>query len=156
MMSKKRTYFRSNKGAVLVELSLTLPILLGIIFFIYEFGNVIYLSNSLNVIARSAARYAAISPNTNTTSLKNIAGASSVFTDLSKLTLNVSPTPGASRQVGDPLTVSVQWSYTPFINPFNLFGSSSSWSPTLSSSAVSRVEIAIWIKEKIVEIEKEL
>ncbi len=139
-MTTKNIYFRSNKGAVMAEAALVLPLLIGITFIITEFGSVLYISNSLNQVARTAARYAATSQTYTTSGLLTQAGAGSVLNS-AKLTLTVSPAAGAARNVGTAITVTVTYNYTPIINPFNFFNSMSSWAPTLRSVAVSRSEV---------------
>lgn len=52
----------NNKGAALVELAIILPLLLTIVFGIFEFGRAMYITNTLNNAAREGARRAAITP----------------------------------------------------------------------------------------------
>ena len=136
---------RTFKGSVMVEAALILPILLGVTFFILEFGNVLYLINTVNEIARISARLAAVYPSYTTTQLISQCNASSVVQDVSKLSLTVTPSPGASRNVGDAITVTAQYTYTPYINPFKLlnFSSSQTFAPTIRSMAVARAEVPL-------------
>lgn len=142
MKAKKIFFNRSNKGSVLAEAALTLPVLVGITLFIIEFGNAIYISNSLNQIARTAARYAAVTPSYTSSQVVDASGASSLLKDPSKLTLTITPAPGSARTVGTVITINAQYNYTPIINPFKILGSSQSWAPTLKSSSVARAEVA--------------
>lgn len=52
----------NKKGAALVEMALILPLLMLIIFGIFEFGRAMYITNTLNNAAREGARRAAVSP----------------------------------------------------------------------------------------------
>lgn len=52
----------NQKGAVLVEAALMLPIMFLIVFGIFEFGRALYISNTLNHAAREGARLAAVMP----------------------------------------------------------------------------------------------
>ena len=139
---QKKLITRSSKGALMAEAALMIPILLGVTFFMIEFGNVLYLSNTLNQIARSAARYASVTSSYTQQSLISQSGASSLLKDVSKLTLTITPAPGAARSVGATITVNVQYSYTPVINPFGLLNSNHSWAPTIKSASVARSEVS--------------
>lgn len=139
-MVKKFNFPRSYKGAVMAEAALVIPLLIGITYVITEFGNVLYISNSLNQVARTMARYAAVTQNYTNSSLLTSSGASSVL-DTSKITITITPAAGASRNIGDTITVSLVYSYTPIVNPFRLFNSNSSWAPNIRTSAISRSEV---------------
>lgn len=142
-MNIKKIFTRSpSSGTILVETALVIPILIGITFFIIEFGSVLYLSNSLNQIARAAARYAAVTPTYTISELIDVSGARSSLPDISKLTLNITPAPGATRSVGATITVNVEYSYTPIINPFGLFNSNTLWAPRVRSSSSIRSEVS--------------
>ena len=117
-------------------------VFLGILFFLIEFGLVLNLTNSLNQIARTTARYASVTTSYTQQNLVTASGASSILPDVSKLTLTISPTIGTARSVGTTITVTAQYSYTPILNPFALLNSSNSWAPTVKSVAVSRCEVA--------------
>lgn len=52
----------NQKGAALVEMAIILPILLLIVFGIFEFGRAMFITNTLNNAAREGARRAAVSP----------------------------------------------------------------------------------------------
>jgi len=52
----------NNKGAALVEMAIILPLLLLIVFGIFEFGRAMVITNSLTNAAREGARQAAVSP----------------------------------------------------------------------------------------------
>ena len=141
-MILKNTLNRLNKGSVLAETALAIPILLGVAFVVIEFGNVLYLNNSLNQIARSAARYAAVTSNYTQQDLINNSGANSILPDPSKLTLTVTPDSGAPKSVGTAITINVTYNYTPIVNPFRLFNSNKSWLPQVQSSSVVRSEVS--------------
>ena len=142
-MKKQASRKRNIKAAVMAEFVLSIPILLSILFFIIEFGNLFYYSNTVNYIARAAARYAAMNPTASESALISQAGSASAVSDVSGITLTVTPAPGATRNVGDTLTVEVEWDYVPIFNPFNLLDAShTTWAPTITSTAISRVEVA--------------
>lgn len=139
-MAKNLIFSRSSKGAVMAEAALVVPLLIGITFVITEFGNIFYISNSLNQVARTMARYAAVSQNYTNSGLLSSAGASSVL-DTSKIAITITPAAGASRSIGDTITVTLTYSYTPMINPFRFFNSNANFAPTIKTSAVSRSEV---------------
>lgn len=126
----------------MAETALVIPILLGIVLFIYEFGSVFYISNSLSQIARSAVRYASVTSSYTQQNVIDASGANSLLPDIAKFTLTITPSPGIVKKVGDVITVNVQYNYTPIINPFGLFNSSQPWAPVLKSTAVARSEVS--------------
>ena len=133
---------RSYKGSIMAEAALVIPLLLGITFVIIEFGNVLYLENTLNQIARSAARAASVTPSYTQEGLIDTSMASSLVPDVSKLTLTVVPAPGTARSIGAIITVTARYSYTPIINPFRFFNSNKSWAPTIKSTSAVRSEVS--------------
>ncbi len=142
-----RKYFfrkknRHESGAVMAEAALVLPLLIGILFFIIEFGLVMYFSNSLNQVARTAARYASITTSYTQSGVETASGASTVLPDAMSFSLTITPTPGSAKSVGDTITVTVQYTYTPIINPYGLFNSNLSWAPIIKSYAISRAEVS--------------
>lgn len=143
MNKKKCIPKRDNRGVVMAELALGIPLLLVVMFVIIELGNTIYISNSINQVARTAARYAATNENYTISDVKDYAtlhGVDYVVPDISLLNLGISPTPG-TQNVGDIIIVTVVYAYVPFVNPFGLLGSNQSWSPTLVARAISRSEV---------------
>ena len=138
----KRSIYRSHKGSIIAEAALIIPILVGVTFFIIEFGNVLYLTNTLNQIARTAARYASVTSSYTQQQLIDVSGANALLPDISKFTLTIDPVPGAQRSVGAPITVNVQYNYIPIINPFGLFNSDQSWTPIIKGGSVSRSEVS--------------
>ena len=141
-MFYKKYYKRSCSGGVMAEAALIIPILLGVIFFIIEFGNVMYLGNVVTQIARTAARYASVTVSFTNQDLINASNASKLLPDVSKLTLTIIPAPGAQRSVGTTITVTAQYNYTPVINPFKPFNSSQPWAPVLNKTSVTRSEVS--------------
>ena len=141
-MFLRKTSNRSYKGSVIAETALAIPLLLGITFVIIEFGNVLYLTNTLNQISRFAARSASVTQSYTQQGLIDASKASSLLPDVSKLTLNVTPAPGAARSVGATITVTAQYSYTPIVNPFGFFNSNTSWAPKIKGVSVSRSEVS--------------
>lgn len=133
---------RNINGSVLAEAALAIPLLVGITFFIIEFGNVLYLSNSLNQVSRAAARFASVTPSYTTQQLIDASGAMSVLPSTSKLTLTSNPAPGSARSIGATITITAQYNYTPIINPFGLLESNKVWAPILRGVSVTRSEVA--------------
>lgn len=133
---------RAIKGSVMAEAAILIPILLGVTFFIIEFGNVLYLTNTLNQISRTAARYASVTPSYTQQGIIDASGASSLVPDISKFTLTVTPAPGVQRSVGSTITVEVQYGYIPIINPFGFFNINQDWVPVVRSSSVARSEVS--------------
>ncbi len=126
----------------MVESAILIPILLSVTFFIVEFGNVLYLTNTLNQISRTTARYASVTSVYTQQELIDVSGASELLPDVSKFVLIITPAPGAQKNVGSTITVQVQYNYTPIINPFGLLNSNQSWSPVVRSSSIARSEVS--------------
>ena len=133
---------RSARGGILVEAALAIPILTGLTFFIVEISNVLFLTNSLNQVAREACRYAVVTPSYTKEGLITASGAKQLIPNISKLTLNIDPVPGTNRNAGTKITVNVEYNYTPIINPFGIFNSDKLWIPSIKSSAVGRSEVS--------------
>lgn len=133
---------RNEDGAVIAEAALVLPLLVGILFFIIEFGLVMYFSNSLNQVARTAARYASLTTSYTQSGVETASGASIVLPDSMNFSLTITPTPGSAKSIGDTITVTVQYTYVPVINPYGLFNSMLSWAPVIKSYAISRAEVS--------------
>ena len=122
----------------MAEAALVIPFLVGITFFVVEFGNVFYILNGLSQTARNAARFASVTPSFTQQQLVEASGASSLLPEVSKMTLTIRPNIGAQRSVGSAITVNVQYNYTPLVNPFGLFNVSSPWAPVLRTTSVVR------------------
>ena len=133
---------RSTKGGILVEAALVIPILTGITFFIVEVSNVLFLTNSLNQVAREACRYAVVTASYTKEDLITSSRANELLPDVSRLTLNIDPAIGANRNAGTKITVNVEYNYTPIINPFRIFNLNKSWIPSIKSSSVGRSEVS--------------
>lgn len=126
----------------MVESAILIPILLGVTFFVIEFGNVLYLTNTLNQISRTTARYASVTPVYTQQELIDVSGANQLLPDVSKFILTITPAPGAQKDVGSTITVQVQYNYTPIINPFGLLNSNQTWAPVVRSSSIARSEVS--------------
>ena len=136
-------HHRQNKGNVFAEAVVILPIIVAIAFFIVEFGNVLYLINSVNQIARSAARYASVTANYgDENDLLTSVNASSLVPDSSLLSLAITPAPNTTRALGDQITVTVTYAYTPVLNPFNIIDSSTSWAPMITGTCIASTSIS--------------
>ena len=93
---------KNNKGAALVEMALMLLPLMLIVFGIFEYGRVMYMTNALNNAAREGARRAAVSPAPVDV---NAYVASCIPFDAPGLVITTTPTPAAGS--GGPVTVTV-------------------------------------------------
>lgn len=97
---------KKSGGAVLVELALTLPLLLIMVFGIFEFGRAMYIKGTLNNAAREGARRASVSPATplDFSTLENQIKSCIPF-DKTGLILDI--TPGTLAHGVDTITVTV-------------------------------------------------
>lgn len=133
---------RSLHGSVLAEAALAIPLVIAALFFIIEFGNVLYLNNSVNQISRSAARHISVNSTYTNQDLINISGAMNILPDVGKLTFTITPQSGAQIRVGDPITVVTQYNYTPIVNPYRLLFLNNSWAPPVRGVSVIRSEVS--------------
>ena len=93
----------NKKGAALVETAIILPLLLLIVFGIFEFGRAMYMTNTLNNAAREGARRAAVSPTPIDIDAFVTSGIPFDQTGLEITTSNTTPASGS----GVPVTVTV-------------------------------------------------
>ena len=99
----------SEKGAVAVEMAVTLPVLLVLVIGIMEFGQLLNLHISMSQAARETARELAINPNDATIDPRAYAVASApTLAVLPALTVTPSMVPGAGCADTDQITVTVQ------------------------------------------------
>ena len=115
---------RNNRGAALVEMALILPLLLLIVFGIFEFGRAMFIVNTLNNAAREGARRASVSP-----APINVEAFVSESISFAHPGLNVSisnnnPTPGSGTAITVTATLPFQpvTAIVPFPENFTLSG----------------------------------
>ncbi len=123
----------AERGTAIVELALVLPVLLLLVFGTIDFGRAIYINTALANAARDGARYGMIDPN-NTSCIKTQAIKYSSIANLTASGVSVSV---PNVNIGQPITVSVQTTYTP-ITPLiaNAIGASSL---TLKASSTMQI-----------------
>ena len=102
----------NQKGAVLVEAAIILPILFLLVFGIFEFGRAMYITNTLNNAAREGARKAAVM-----TKPINVDAqvANCIPFDKTGITINTDP---ASPASGEPVTITVTLPFKTFTEMF--------------------------------------
>jgi Flp pilus assembly protein TadG len=134
----RRCQCRQRRGAAVVELAFTAPILFLLVFGMIDIGRAVMVQNLITNAARDGARAAVLDGATAAEIQSDVTtylSASSV----DGATATVSPSPLSSADLGDPVTVTVQ---VPF--------SSVSWLPssmylsgaTLQASVVMRREVS--------------
>ena len=125
---------RNQKGQVLVETAIILPLLLFLIFGLIDFARVMYTKNSLTNAARSGARTAAVTPDllndesgaldsgtstANTIKLNLLNGIpDSVTYKLDRLKADGTTPVTGKAMAGDLVKVTVTWTDFPMITPF--------------------------------------
>ena len=152
MRFKKRTLPRMGEGGnVTVEYALCLPFLLGLIYGIIEVSHYAYLRVTMSNVAHDAARYASIHSSQATTP----ATASDVKTfannELSGLGLNPDGTAGTTVTVtytpdnspGNPVQVSINYPFVPFMTGFNQIPGTSTSFTALSAPIVASAQLTI-------------
>ena len=133
---------RDRRGAVLVEFSLVLLMLLILVFGIIDFGLGLYAANSLNTAARAGARFAAVlqDPASNTaaiqdTVMSHVTPFGGVHVQRSDITVTVNY--GGVPSTPQSTTVQVKYWYDPITPITKLVGIDS---VTLRASARFRAE----------------
>lgn len=97
--------FKEQKGHALVELALTLPLLLLVVFGIFEFGRAIYIKNTLNNAAREGARWASVSDPLNIATVQDHVRICIPLSLQPGLVIGI--TPATPKRGIDPVTVTV-------------------------------------------------
>lgn len=110
----KRKSLKQQRGQVLIELALILPILLLFVFGITEFGRIYSAGLIVNHSAREGARLAAVG-SSDAEIIGTVESASATL-DLAKLEIGITPGEG-SRQRGQEVLVKVSYP-VPVIAPF--------------------------------------
>lgn len=125
-----------RKGVAAVEFAVVAPLFFLVVLGIIEFGRALMVQQIITNASREGARRAIIE-NATTSEVKSLVNDYLSRTSVSGSTVTVSPPPGPSLGLGDPITVTVSVPY-----------SSVSWLPgtywvgsaTLSASTVMRAE----------------
>jgi Flp pilus assembly protein TadG len=127
-MAALRGLIKDNRGQALVELAMTLPILLMLLFGIVEFGRIFNAYLVVNNAAREGARVAAVGY-ANEEIISTVNKAAAIF-DARDLDIQIDPE--NSREQGKEVVVSVSYSvdiFAPIISaiipdPFEVAGTS--------------------------------
>ena len=106
---------KNKKGAALVEMAIILPLLLTIVFGIFEFGRAMYITNTLNNAARYGARLAVVSSkplsvDSLITEIKTHTSLSTEDLDLIEISI-----PNSSPASGSAVTVTALLPFKPII-----------------------------------------
>jgi hypothetical protein len=129
---------RKEKGQVLVEMALMLPLLLFLTFGIIDYSYRMFTISILNFAAKAGARAASVtlpplspqlgvvlpsSPATGpgktiNANLHNLVPDNSVSYDLQKVDGNGTPIPGAAILAGDSFSVTVKWPNYKMLTPY--------------------------------------
>jgi Flp pilus assembly protein TadG len=99
-----------ERGTTLVELALTLPILVLLVFGSLDLGRAVYIRASLANAARDGARFGSVDPQ-NTTCIQATAMRNVSLTSLGAGDVTI--TRPSTLDLGQPITVSVQSVYQP-------------------------------------------
>lgn len=144
MSNRRRAFFRSQDGSVILETALMVTVLLMLMFGMVDFGRVMYTSNSLISAARDGARIGAVQSTVNTANIKT-----TVKSRFNSYTFGGDNLTDADITVTDnsalsPPSIKVQIAYTfKWITPVaRLMGwtSGSSFTSTLHAQAEYRYE----------------
>ena len=132
----ERHSLRGERGQALVEFALVLPLLLLVVLGIADFGRALGYKDDMTHLANAAARYAAVnnSPNGAHTLAAYIKGTapSGLQPLITQVSFNFDPSLNPNHCIGNPVTVTVQATYT-----WLHFLSARHAAPTLSSTMTS-------------------
>ena len=103
----KNQFHRKAKGQSLVEFALVIPILLLVIFGLFDLGYAVFIKNMISNAAREGARTGIIFTKTDADISARVNAAAPG--------LNLTPTitPPYPRQFNEPITVTVTYTYVP-------------------------------------------
>lgn len=116
-------FMRRKSGQELLEFAITLPLLLLIVFGIFDLGRVVYYASALQNAAREGARYGIVNPYNNAQIYARVKqrslglGPSNVSVELNDVLLN----DATEKWPCDKLLVTVSYTFnpvTPFIGSF--------------------------------------
>ncbi len=98
---------RDRRGAALVEFAILVPVFLVVLFGIVEYGQFLYVKQSVTLAAREACRIVVLP---GTTKEQAIGRAYNVLSEagISNFSITFDPDPPTSASDGDPITVTVE------------------------------------------------
>lgn len=125
----------NNRGQALVEFAVVFPLIIVLLFGIYEIGIALSVQQTITYAAREGARVGALT-NENSQIESAIATATEfIDSNNDRITIQITPENEATRSRGDELTVLIEYNLPLII--LNVI----SESITLSSQAVARIEV---------------
>jgi len=148
---KRRVAPLDDGGSVAVEYALCLPFLLAIIYGVIEISHYAYLRTTMANVAHDAVRYASI----HSSQASVPATASDVKTfannELSSLGLNPDGTSGTTVTVtyspnnspGNPVKVSINYPFVPFMTGFNKIPGTTTGFNALNAPIVASAQLTI-------------
>lgn len=133
MIGRLRKRLAGDRGSSLVEFAVTVFLLVMVILAVVEFSRMVSIYTDLADAARAGVRYAIVHGVDNAASDSAIEGVVASYAigwlDTSQLASNVTVSyPNGTKNVGDPVQVTVRYAYDPFSTYFPL-------SVTLSSTS---------------------
>jgi Flp pilus assembly protein TadG len=140
-----------ERGSVAVEYALCLPFLLGLIYGIIEVSHYAYLRVTMSNIAHDAVRYASIHSSLASAPATASTVKSFANNELSALGLNPDGTAGTTVTVtytpdnnpGNPVKVSINYPFVPFMTGFNKIPGTTTSFTALSAPIVASAQLTI-------------
>lgn len=105
---------RKQRGLTLVETALVLPMVLALIFGVFEFGRMIWLTEAANYAANKAARYAA-TRGSSSTSPATTTQITNIVRSLPGLGAASVTATGVGGSSGSTVDIAVSVTYTPIV-----------------------------------------
>jgi Flp pilus assembly protein TadG len=138
-------------GSVAVEYALCLPFLLGLIYGVVEISHYAYLRITMSNVAHDAVRYASIHSSQATTPATASDVKSFANNELSSLGLNPDGTAGTTVTVtytpdnspGNPVKVSINYPFVPFMTGFNKIPGTPTSFTALSAPILASAQLTI-------------
>ncbi len=134
---------QGQRGASAVEMALLLPVLLLVLFAIFEYGRFFYLQSMAASVAASAVRVASLPGATDAAIAAAVTGELNNGSDGNPPGFSLGVTPSisispAERTAGEPVTVSFSYPFSPLILP--QFVGSTLFPASIAAGASAMVE----------------
>ena len=107
---------RASFGGVAVEFAFAFPVLLSMLYGIFEFGRAVWTQNTLEYAVQEATRFAIVDETVTSTAIADVAKSRAAGLNISDPPLNLAVTFDPSSGAPDFVTVTASYAYTPAVS----------------------------------------